>query len=114
MAVVAGIKQHAVAAALGVSPRTLRKWLHSYRRGGARGLKRRPIPGRPSRLSPAEARRLTRLLKRNPRALGFPTDRWTRLTLRELIFREFNACYRIDHIPHLIIRITGKKVSQLP
>lgn len=66
-----------IARELGVSRQSVSRWQHALARSGRRGLKRRPHPGRPPTLTPAQWERLTRMLARGATAAGFDTERWT-------------------------------------
>jgi transposase len=62
---------------VGASLSSVVRWHQAYRKGGWRGLRSRPAPGRPSRLSAQEKKRLTRHLLKGPIAAGYATDVWT-------------------------------------
>lgn len=81
-----------VAAGLGMQRSTVYGWLAQYREGGIEALKAKPIPGRPSKLSGAQLRRLyTLIVGTNPAQLQFELALWTRDTVRQLIRREFGV-----------------------
>ena len=91
-----------VARQLGVDRRSVRRWQASFRRGGARGLKARPAPGRPPRLQPPQKRQLERALLRGAQALGFASNLWTCPRVAELIHRRFGVRYHVDHVSRLL------------
>ena len=78
------------------------RWWQAYRRQGYRGLRPRPTPGRPSRLSEAQKRRLVRLLVSGPLRAGYTTDLWTLGRIAELIHQEFGVRYHAAHVWKLL------------
>jgi len=78
-----------VAAALGMHRKTVYGWLAKARSGGREALSAKPVPGRPSKLSGAQMRRIYDLVMgSDPRQLEFEFALWTREMIRELIRRE--------------------------
>src|SRR3989441_9830504 len=56
------IPVHVVAERLGVDRRSVRRWKRAYRGRGRNGLRARPAPGRPPKLSAAQRRQLVRVV----------------------------------------------------
>ena len=69
------------------------RWYQAYRRDGRNGLRARPTPGRPPRLTPRQTERLRRLLLRGARAAGHTTELWTLQRIGTLIETEFGVRY---------------------
>jgi transposase len=92
-AVLAGQAQAAVAAAFGVHPVTVAKWVARHRAAGDAGLAARPHPGRPRRLTAAQDAQVRRWLAERPTAHGFRTDLWTSGRVAELIRRRFGVAF---------------------
>jgi transposase len=65
------------ATAFGVDRTTLHRWLARYGEEGEAGLQRRPVPGRPRKLSTLTAHRLKRIVLAPATKFGFETDLWT-------------------------------------
>ena len=59
-------------------------------------------PGRPSKLSTRERRRLVKLLQRGARAHGYATDLWTTQRVARVIFREFRVRYHRAHVGRVL------------
>jgi transposase len=93
---------HVVADRLGVDRRSVRRWKRSYRQRGRRGLRARPAPGRPPKLSAPQRRRLARLIIAGPEAAGYRTSLWTCRRLVDLIRRHFRVAYHPDHVGRLL------------
>src|SRR5207247_10750791 len=68
---------HVVAERLGVDRRSVRRWKRAYRGRGRGGLRARPAPGRPPKLTAAQRRQLVRLVVAGPGATGSRTSPWT-------------------------------------
>jgi len=78
-----------VADFLGVAPRTVWRWLASFRDRGPEGLRARPVPGRPRKLTVTQEKIALRWLRGNPTEHGFTTELWTAARLAQLIEEEF-------------------------
>lgn len=88
----AGARVEEVAAGLGLNRSTVFGWVASYREGGERALRSKPVPGRPPRLSAAQLRTLYTLIVGNdPRQYEFDFALWTRELVRELIWKKFGV-----------------------
>jgi transposase len=86
-----GYSTRNVADFLGVDPSTVRRWLAAFRDGGAAGLAVRPVPGRPSKLTPTQEKIALRWLTDSPTRHGFETEPWTAARLGPLIREEFGV-----------------------
>ena len=102
-----------IARCLGVSRQAVWKWRQALRRGGTPGLRRRPRPGRPPKLSSRQRERLPKLLAHGADAYGFATPVWTTGRVTELVRRRFHVEYHPDHVGRLLHRcgLTWQKVS---
>lgn len=56
---------------------TVRNWLKRYLAEGIEGLKDRPMPGAPPKVTQAYAEQLLSVVRRRPRSLGQPYSLWT-------------------------------------
>lgn len=56
---------------------TVRTWLKRYLSEGIEGLNDRPMPGAPSKVTPAYVERLLQVVRQRPRSLGLPNSLWT-------------------------------------
>jgi transposase len=56
---------------------TVRRWLKRYLAEGIEGLKDRPTPGAPGKVTPAYREQLLAAVRRRPRSLGRPYSLWT-------------------------------------
>jgi len=91
-----------VARRLGCHASSVLRWRDRMRREGAKGLKVRPTPGRPPRLSASQRRRLVRHLLKGPESLGYETQLWTAKRIAELILKLFGVSYHPAHVGRLM------------
>jgi len=114
-----GQDEATIAAWVGRTPRTVRRWLGRFAAGGVAALADAPRPGRPPEADAAYLAALGAALDTEPRALGLPFDVWTspRLSaylaeqtgvrlapgwLRAILARRRFACGRPKHtLDHL-------------
>jgi transposase len=73
----AGKPYREVARVVQASLSSVVRWEQAQRRDKQKGLRSRPTPGRPPRLSAAQKATLKRHLLRGARAAGYPTELWT-------------------------------------
>lgn len=92
----------AVSRLLGVDRRSVRRWNAAYRQGGDEGVRARPAPGAPAKLTPDQQIKLVQLLLAGALAAGFPTDLWTCPRVAELIRREYGVRYHVDHVGRIL------------
>lgn len=97
-----GWSQRQIAEALGVSEGAVSQWMTRARDIGPEALRRRPPPGAPRRLSPAQLARLPDLLHRGPTAYGFRGELWTRSRVAAIIRLEFGVSYHPRHVGRLL------------
>ena len=106
-----GWKQRDIALALGVSAGAVSQWLKRGREGGVEGLRHRPPPGAPSRMSEHQRAQLPELLARGAPVYGFRGDVWTCARVAKVIYGEFGVRYHPAHASRLLktLRLTLQK-----
>lgn len=72
-----GMPVSQTATAYGVDRTTLHRWLVRHAQHGEDGLQRRPVSGRPRKLSGVTAKRLKHIVLAPATKFGFETDLWT-------------------------------------
>lgn len=97
-----GLMPVEVASRVGVDRRSVRRWKAAARDGGTQAVRARPTPGRPTKLSARDRRRLAALLLKGARVAGFPTDLWTCPRVAEVIERRFHVHYHVAHVGRLL------------
>lgn len=78
------------------------QWRENARRHGEQGLKAKPTPGRPTKLTKKQRERLPRLLLRGARAYGYTTDLWTTSRVATVIRDKFDVEYHPSHVSRLL------------
>lgn len=84
---------------------TIYRWCGQYRENKKHGLKSRPTPGAPRRLSSAQLAKLEDMLLKGAAASGFANDLWTCPRIKDLIKDRFGVDYHVDHIVRLLGRM---------
>jgi transposase len=101
-----GWRQHAIAAALGVSDAAVSQWLKRAREGGGiAALRRQPTPGRPPRLTAAQLQQLLERLAQGAEAHGFRGAVWTLPRVAHLIKQQFGVAYSSVHTGRLLRKL---------
>jgi transposase len=101
-----GVHPEDVVAVLGLARSTVFGWVRQYREGGEDALLAKPIPGRPTKLTDAERRRLVELITNSdPRQLQFEFALWTREMIAELIWQQFAVRLSVSAVGRLLRRL---------
>ena len=87
---------------VGVSPASVSRWKKVLQEQGVEGLRAKPHPGRPPRLTADQKQRLAEILRQGARAAGFPTDLWTLRRVAQGIQREFGVSYHPGRVWYLL------------
>ena len=92
--------------ALGFHRSVMYQWLAKFRLGGMAALEEKPVPGRPTKLRPAQLQRLYQLVVgKNPLQLRFAYGLWTRAMIQELIWREWQVSLSESAVGRLLRRL---------
>ncbi|HEY3068181.1 MAG TPA: winged helix-turn-helix domain-containing protein [Methylomirabilota bacterium] len=89
----AGVSYREVARQIGATLGSVVRWNQAHRRDRRNGLRARPIPGRPCRLSAAQQGQLKGVLLRGAEAAGYRTELWTLKRIGEVIRKQFGVRY---------------------
>src|SRR5438132_9695214 len=93
-----------VADELGVSERSIWRWLSAWRKRGDAGLETRPRCGRPPKFTDAQAAEVLGWLDPSPCDLGFATELWTAPRVTELIEHRFGVRMNHRYVSDLLAR----------
>lgn len=99
-----GWRQKDVAAFLGVTERTVSRWMAAYRDRGDDGLATRPHPGPAPRLTPDQEQEVLSWLAHKPSNFGFATDLWTAPRLALLIEQRLGVRYHPRYLNEWLTR----------
>jgi len=77
---------------------SVHRWARTWKKKGSRGLDSKPVPGRPTKLTAQQRRRLQKRLLQGAMACGFPNELWTLKRIAILIRREFGVQYHPSHL----------------
>jgi transposase len=91
-----------VAGMVGSHASSVMRWRDRVRRRGKAGLKAKPAPGRPPKLTQGQLKRLVRLLLKGAMARGCATELWTTQRIAALIEEEFGVRYHRDHVGRML------------
>jgi transposase len=80
------------------------RWHQAYQQGGKQGLRTKPIPGRPPRLTSAQTAMLTGLLVAGAQKAGYATDLWTLRRVADLIEKRFGVHYGLTGARRLLLQ----------
>jgi transposase len=71
-----------------MSDQAVRTWLKRYQAEGIEGLRDRPRPGTPSKVTPEYVEKLEAAVRRRPRCLDLPFSMWTLQRLADYLAEE--------------------------
>jgi transposase len=95
----------AVAAALGVTARSVQRWQQAASTRKRRAKRLRSKPGRPSRLTTVQLRWLETALQRGAYTFGYAEDYWTLDRIAHLIWESFSVRYHPSAVWHILTRL---------
>jgi len=100
-----------VARVLGVSDRSVRRWVAAARHGGREALDAVPHLGPKPRLNKNQARQVLSWLKKSPSEFGFATELWTAPRVAHLIKERLGVEYHPRYVNEWLTRrgITPQK-----
>jgi len=93
--IVEGQRPGWTARVLGLTRMSLNRWIRAVNSEGLKALKRKTIPGRPSRLTPQIAQEVERHLEQSPQDFGLNRARWDGPTLAEHLKRRYGLKMKV-------------------
>jgi transposase len=94
-----------VAAGVGASVSSVKRWSDALARDGDCALTSRPHSGPRPRLTQEDCQRLLAALNEGADRWGFPTPDWTCSRAKSLIERLFHVNYHVDYVGTLLHRL---------
>ena len=81
------------------------RWATGHQHEGLGSLLPQVVPGRPSKLSLAQSKTLTRYLSKSSLAFGYVSDYWTLQRIQHLIKDKFHVKYKTNSLWYLLQRL---------
>lgn len=105
-----------VASILDVSLRSVERWVKAFREGGWAALARKPMPGRPPKLTPRQEQVVLGWILRSPTEFGFATELWTAPRVARLIEQTFGVRFHPRYLNQWLAqrRITSQRPRRRP
>lgn len=97
-----GESRTTVAKVLGVTVKTVSRWVRAAKRPG--GLDAKTNPGPTPQLSDTDLQKLEALLVKGAKANGWHNELWTAARVARLIEREFHIDYHPEHVRKILKR----------
>lgn len=91
-----------IARKVGVTRASVCRWAKALKKHGEQGLRRKPRPGRPSKLDSKQREALLKHLVNGPQKLGYSTQLWTAGRIRRLALEKFGVSFHVNHVPKLL------------
>jgi transposase len=92
----------AIAAIVREDDQTVRNWLKRWLAEGIEGLKDRPMPGAPAKVTPAYREQLLAAVRRRPRSLDQPYSLWTLQRLADYMAEQTGLRLSIETVRKLL------------
>lgn len=81
--------------------------LHAYEQRGLDGIQLKPQPGNHRKLTEEQRAEIARLLKKHPKAYGFPAEYWSVAWVRSLVKEKFSVVYAHPDSYHALLWEAG-------
>jgi transposase len=101
-AIIANTSIGDVARTLQVSAEAIRLWIKQLLLVGVSGLQSNKSPGRPSKLTKTQKRKLSKWIKAGPAAVGYLGNCWRSPMIQHLIREKFGVLYSVHYISELL------------
>ena len=100
-----------IAAIVRCSEQTVRNWIYRFNAEGSEGLRDRPRPREPVKVTPEYQERLLHVVRRRPRAMGRPYSLWSLQRLADFMAEETGL--RLSHeTVRRVLKKGGIKMSR--
>ncbi len=102
LSLVAGQFADDIAEILKISLETIRQTIHKFLSGGIERLISKSRPGRPSKLTKTQRKKLYDYIVRGPESLGFPGSCWRTSMIQHLVLEKFGVFYSARYLSELM------------
>ena len=112
--VLSGYTHEEVSEFLGVTVRSVQRWMQVYRAQGPKGLEAKAASGRLPKLTASQERQVLQWFFRSPTEFGFPSELWTGPRVVQLIKRKFHVSFHPRYINQWLAqrRVTPQKPTR--
>ncbi len=86
-------------------PSSVMRWRNQVRREGEKAFEVHFSPGRASRLTNAQMKRLVRILLKGAEAAGYRTNLWTTQRIADVVEQKFGIVYHRTQVGRLLIKM---------
>jgi transposase len=93
-----GLSMSAVAKKVGSSVSSVFLWKQMHEKDGEQGLDAKPVPGRPTKLTSVQNKKIVNHLLKGALHYGYSTDLWTTRRVAEIIEKKLGVSYHPNHI----------------
>ena len=102
MALIAGQAVPNIAKILKISVETVRQSVNRFLSGGAIGMKSKSRPGRPSKMTKNQRKKLSKFIELGPEKMGFSGYCWRTPMIQHLILEKFGIFYSARYLSELL------------
>ena len=102
LSVISGQFVEDIAVTLQISIETIRQSVHRFLLGGSSGMKSKSRPGRPSKLTKSQRKKLSKWIEMGPEKMGFPGFCWRTPMIQHLIYQKFGVFYSARYLSELL------------
>ncbi len=102
LSLIAGQFVDDIAETLKINVETIRQAVGRFLLGGTDGIKSKSRPGRPSKLTKSQRKKLSKWITLGPEKMGFPGFCWRTPMIRQLIFQKFGVFYAARYLSELL------------
>ena len=106
-----GMPNQDIAGTLGVTGRSVERWIKVYRADGIAGLRHRSHPGNRPRITPDQRKTIIEAALQSPRAFGYLKNEWSIRLLSRHLTRELGIKISKTHVWEILreLRIVYKR-----
>jgi transposase len=102
LSLVAGQLAEDIAETLRMSIETIRQAVHRFLRGGVDEIRSKSRPGRPSKLTKTQRKKLSEYIIQGPEKMGFPGFCWRTPMIQHLVLKKFGVFYSARYLSELL------------
>ena len=102
LAVLDGVIYTQIVSILKICEESIRLWVNAFLLSGVEGLESRKPPGKPSKLTKTQRKKLDKIITEGPAKAGFHRACWRCPMIQSLIYERFGVFYSVHYISQLL------------